>query len=57
MGEWLHTVGDASSPVSTAITPGVGSAAAMSMRPIHAWACGERTKHAEAWPGRLTSSL
>ena len=36
----------ASSPVSTAITPGVARAAAGSMRPMRAWACGERTKHA-----------
>ena len=36
----------ASAPVSTAITPGVASAAAVSMRPMRAWACGERTKHA-----------
>ena len=36
----------ASSPVSTAITPGVASAAAVSMRPMRAWAWGERTKHA-----------
>ena len=47
----------ASAPVRTAITPGVAPAAAMSMRPTRACAWGERTKHAYAWPGRLTSSL
>ena len=47
----------ASPPVKTAITPGVASAAAISMRPMRACACGERTKAVYAWPGRLTSSL
>ena len=36
----------ASSPVSTAITPGVASAPAVSTRRMRAWAWGERTKHA-----------
>ena len=36
----------ASAPVSTAITPGVARAAAVSMRPTRACAWGERTKHA-----------
>jgi hypothetical protein len=36
----------ASSPVSTAITPGVARAAAVSTRPMRAWGCGERRKYA-----------
>src|ERR1051326_6860518 len=46
----------ASAPVSTATTPGIARAAAVSTRTIVACAWGERTKHAYAWPGTLTSS-
>ena len=47
----------ASAPVRTAITPGVFSASVPSIPSIAAWACGERTMHAWAWPGSVTSSV
>ena len=49
MGLWVSGFtpsARASAPVSTAITPDVASAAALSMRSTRAWACGERTKQA-----------
>jgi len=46
-----------SAPVSTARTPGVAAACAVSTRLSRAWAWGERTKYAWAWPGRLMSSV
>ena len=40
----------------TATTPGAACAAAVSMPPMRALACGERTKYACVWWGRLMSS-
>ena len=42
-----------SAPVSTATTPGMALAAAVSMLLILAWACGERTNTARVSPGRV----
>src|SRR6516164_9632391 len=45
-----------SSPVSTAKTPGLCSAVALSMARIRAWACDEKTKTACAWRARSMSA-
>ena len=56
-GSRLEAVGRASAPVSTASTPGIARAAAVSIELMRAWACGERSTNARAWPGRSKSSL
>ena len=46
-----------SAPVSTVSTPGIARAAEVSIDTMRAWACGERTTQAWAWPGKVKSSL
>src|SRR6266513_3355144 len=45
-----------SCPVTTPVTPGIVSAAALLIAAIRACGCGERRKHANTWPGAETSS-
>ncbi len=42
--------------VTTACTPGIASAAEVSMLTIFAWSCGERSALVHSWPGTRTSS-